>query len=351
MFGKHRRKRYREKIARGLRAAHASAPVEDVVLDELKLIVFSDHHRGTGDRADDFRKCRRLYHAALGYYDSLRYRLFLLGDVEEMWERILFTILATYRPTLDLEQRFFERGEAERFVGNHDENLGRAWNYNQIRGFIADRPLLETLRLRVREKPDDDPETSALGELFFAHGHQGVKYHWYHRFAVRRIWAFWQLLTGVGPGVPSRDLKIRLTHERAMYEWATQEQEDLLLICGHTHNPVFMSTAWQETVRAEVEELSRKEDASADEIAVAMARLRWAEAAAQESKTALPDGAKPCYFNAGCCSFHDGDLTGIEISEGRIRLVHWSGEKGLPERNVLREADLQRVFSKCCDCD
>ena len=38
--------------------------------------------RGTGDRADDFRRCQKIYHAALGYYDSLEYRLLLLGDVE-----------------------------------------------------------------------------------------------------------------------------------------------------------------------------------------------------------------------------------------------------------------------------
>ena len=66
----------------------------------------SDLHRGTGDRADDFRRCRRLYHGALGYYDSLDCRLFSLGDVEEIWERLLPSVVRRYEQTLELEQRF-----------------------------------------------------------------------------------------------------------------------------------------------------------------------------------------------------------------------------------------------------
>ena len=105
MFG-NRNKRYRETIAEGLSEAHLRAVTEDAALDDVKLIVFSDLHRGTGDRADDFRRCRRLYHGALGYYDSLDYRLFLLGDVEEIWERLLPSVVRRYEQTLELEQRF-----------------------------------------------------------------------------------------------------------------------------------------------------------------------------------------------------------------------------------------------------
>jgi hypothetical protein len=31
----------------------------------------------------------------------------------------------------------------------------------------------------------------------------------------------------------------------------------------------------------------------------------------------------PCYFNTGCCSFPDGDITGLEIGDDEIRLVRW----------------------------
>jgi hypothetical protein len=36
--------------------------------------------------------------------------------------------------------------------------------------------------------------------------------------------------------------------------------------------------------------------------------------------------APPCYFNTGCCSFPDGDITGIEIAGGEMRLVRWPGD-------------------------
>ena len=51
---------------------------------KLKIIVFSDHHRGVKDRADDFLKCKRAYHAALGWYLEGGFQLVLLGDVEDL---------------------------------------------------------------------------------------------------------------------------------------------------------------------------------------------------------------------------------------------------------------------------
>lgn len=32
----------------------------------------------------------------------------------------------------------------------------------------------------------------------------------------------------------------------------------------------------------------------------------------------------PWYFNSGCCSYGDGDITGIEIRDGSIWLVRWA---------------------------
>ena len=195
MFG-NRNKRYRETIAEGLSEAHLRAVTEDAALDDVKLIVFSDLHRGTGDRADDFRRCRRLYHGALGYYDSLDYRLFLLGDVEEIWERLLPSIVRKYEQTLELEQRFFERGRGVRFFGNHDEALQWQINYSQIEKYLAGEKLIESFRMRIfNEASDKDP----LGEIYFAHGHQGQSYNAFHRFVVSWLWAPIQMVTGAKP--------------------------------------------------------------------------------------------------------------------------------------------------------
>ena len=60
----------------------------------------------------------------------------------------------------------------------------------------------------------------------------------------------------------------------------------------------------------------------------------------------LPDftGFKPNYFNSGCCCFSDGDITGIEISDGCIRLIKWEYDSSdTPQRIVLEEATLGKV--------
>jgi hypothetical protein len=52
----------------------------------------------------------------------------------------------------------------------------------------------------------------------------------------------------------------------------------------------------------------------------------------------------PCYFNTGCCSFGDGDVTGVEIADSEIRLVRWPDNDGLPAPKVLARADLREVL-------
>ncbi len=55
----------------------------------------------------------------------------------------------------------------------------------------------------------------------------------------------------------------------------------------------------------------------------------------------------PCYFNSGCCSYADGDVTGIEIASGTIRLVRWLDNDGNPQLHELRPAaDLAELFEE-----
>ena len=90
--------------------------------------------------------------------------------------------------------------------------------------------------------------------MLFVHGHQGVGYSWFDQFVVKRFWAPIQRFTGLTVGTPSSDHGIRLLHEMALYDWASR-RKDLLLVCGHTHHPVFMSAAWEQTLRRELEAL------------------------------------------------------------------------------------------------
>ena len=52
----------------------------------------------------------------------------------------------------------------------------------------------------------------------------------------------------------------------------------------------------------------------------------------------------PSYFNTGCCCFSDGDITGIEIAGGNIRLVKWEyNSRKVSERIVLEEVELSTL--------
>lgn len=80
------------------------------------MIVFSDHHRGVGDGADDFRHCEHAYASALGFYFESGYRLFMLGDAEELWEVTKpAKIFGWYRDVMALERRFADDGRLVRF--------------------------------------------------------------------------------------------------------------------------------------------------------------------------------------------------------------------------------------------
>jgi hypothetical protein len=53
---------------------------------------------------------------------------------------------------------------------------------------------------------------------------------------------------------------------------------------------------------------------------------------------------KPTYFNSGCCCFSDGDITGIEIENGSIRLIKWTSINHQPQRCVLEEKSLKELI-------
>jgi hypothetical protein len=54
---------------------------------------------------------------------------------------------------------------------------------------------------------------------------------------------------------------------------------------------------------------------------------------------------KPTYFNAGCCCFSDGDITGIEITDGKLLLIKWAMKEGKPERQLLEEETLETLMA------
>ena len=348
--------RRRRMVMGGLDAAYerAAAPKRFDV-NEGKLVIFSDHHRGSRDGADDFLRCERAYRSALAYYLEAGHTLALLGDTEELWECKLPAPLDNYPEVLALERDFATAGRLLRFYGNHD----LVWS----RPNVADRFLTELMggRVEVHEslRLDLHDGNGSLGEIFLTHGHQGTPDSdlWapVAMIPVRYVWPRLQRSVKFASTSPARDYKLRGEHDSAMYEWAKGRSEHghpVVLITGHTHKPVFRRRLASGDVPGDdpvptVDEAREALDAARREgqAAGVLSKLRamFEFVATKDYGAPAIELARPCYFNTGCCSFGDGDVTGIEIEGGEIRLIRWldDGDKPLPQ--ILDHASLREI--------
>jgi hypothetical protein len=142
-----------------------------------------------------------------------------------------------------------------------------------------------------------------------------------------------------------------------MYEWARRQPPGLVLIAGHTHRPVFARCLPDPPPTRPIGELEAAversvADGDAEAAAALRAELEYARTSVRRPGEVLTV-APPCYFNTGCCSFPDGDVTGLEIADGEIRLVRWPGNirevtgSGVgvdAARRILAREDLEDIF-------
>jgi UDP-2,3-diacylglucosamine pyrophosphatase LpxH len=344
---------YQRSIAKGLSKAFDEEATEEheLDLDTVKLVVFSDHHKGARDGADDFRLCERAYTAALGYYLEEGHRLYVLGDVEELWENSPEEPLKAYAEVLELEGEFHRQGRYERFWGNHDDHWGRSAEVEKsLWRFFPELELREALKLRITSGGE------RLGLLFLVHGHQGTvesqRFAWFSKLIVRYIWRPLQRRFGFSATTPAKDWELRARHNQALFAWARSHPAKPLLIAGHTHKPVFgTSTPPKPEHRplAEVQEelagARAKSPADEDDVARLRAELAWIEAIERSTEPAPIPIEPPCYLNTGCCSFPDGDVTGIEIADGMVRLVRWPDDEDKALPKILVEDDLRTILA------
>jgi hypothetical protein len=329
-------------------------------ISDLRWIIFSDLHRARRGPDDRFLHAERAYNAALGYYVEAGYTLLLLGDVEELWAHRPGGVIRSYPYSLELESEFHVQGRYVRFYGNHDA----AWAVpTQVREHLwpifPGLEVIGSLRIRLMDG------TESVGTLFLAHGHQGSTFSDRHkqiaRFAVRTFWRPAQRILRSPWSTPAVDFELRERHDRALYRWAAR-RDHVVLIAGHTHRPVFMSESRTRRVTRELADArTLLEGANGreypiggpdprilrDRVAGLRAELEWIRTSSNGSQgiRTRPAGFEPCYFNTGCCSFPDGDITGLEISDGQIRLVRWPDRQRRPRPQTLAVADLrQDVF-------
>lgn len=351
LFGKAR-------VSEELTRACRDAPTERRDIDALKVAIFSDHHRGRGDDADDFARCERAYMAALGWYAQQGFELWLLGDVEELWENTPPTKVFEHYPRVLALEKSFGDG-LYRFYGNHDLEWSDAERVGKflVKGeyLPPGKGVLEALNVDLYEGDATDP----LGRLFLVHGHQGTPdagsrlSRFVSRFAVRKVWGPAQRLLKMASTSPAADVQLRAKHDRTMYEWAAQRRDEpVVLIAGHTHRPVLPDDpppSLQEQLDAAKAAYAKVSGGTDEAAAEARAALEFAQVKFDRDAGHDPVvQERPVYFNTGCCSFGDGDVTGLVIEGGKIGLVRWLDNNGKPKPQHLVEdrADLRDVLRR-----
>ncbi len=303
-----------------------------------QLIIFSDQHKGAGDGADEFRHCRPAYEAALQHYRSAGFTLVLLGDVEELWEQGFRAVRRAYDSVLKLEGSF-PAARYYRLWGNHDDEwMSDRKVRKRLAPYMPTAGVYEGLRFEVTEGG------SPIGTLLLLHGHQGTfasdKLRWLARL-VLRPYRYLQRWFGIGKQTPAQDACLRGDHDNRMYDWAAGRSK-LILVAGHTHRPVWSSRTHLQKLEAEFEELTTNsaDPQRIEEKAAEVERRRRKTPPCRDSNKPIP-----CYFNTGCCKFEDGDITGIELEDGQLRLVKWQSRPA-PDRHILEEGRLTDIFSR-----
>jgi UDP-2,3-diacylglucosamine pyrophosphatase LpxH len=330
---------YDEKVAAGLDRAFNAAGTREVQLSQLRLVIFSDLHRGARDGADDFQRCEPAYSAALGWYLERGYELYLLGDVEELWENDIDEVLPSYAACAQLERMFMDGPGLTRFFGNHDLDWSdRGKVKKHLDPLLPGVEVLEALKLRVL---DGD---TRLGELFLVHGHQGTdlsdRGSGLSRVVLRWVWRKIQNRLGWLSTTPAEDYDLRAKHDIAMFRWSRRQalasppDERAAMVAGHTHHPVFPDHPPPLPGAGDAAELrARLDDArahggGADELASLRAELERLLAIGRRAPYTPPPIDPPSYFNTGCCCFPDRDVTGLEIADGNVTLVRWLNDAG-----------------------
>jgi UDP-2,3-diacylglucosamine pyrophosphatase LpxH len=273
--------------------------------DSSRIVFFSDCHRGDNSRADAFARNEGLFLHALTHYYLEGFTYIEVGDGDELWKNWRFSdIRHAHGWIFDLLHKFDWQGRLHLIVGNHDIQQGNQRNRVEKEGITADEGLI----LR---------HTKTGQRIFIVHGHQADfisdRLRVMSRFVVRHIWKRLQLL-GLGSTTSRADsIQKQRKLEQRIIKWAQAQQRRIeeriigwmqarwqTVICGHTHRP--MCAAY---------------------------------------------GTVP-YFNTGSCVY-PGYITGLEIQNGEIKSVRWSGRPETRQGKALYlERELMAPPRKLC---
>ncbi|RYZ97810.1 MAG: metallophosphoesterase [Sphingobacteriaceae bacterium] len=303
-----------------------------------KFIILSDQHKGARDNSDIFALAENNYLAALDHYNTEGYTYINLGDSEELWGNLFITISNHNKATFEKEKAFLKRKAFIKIFGNHD----LYWDNDPL----AALSVLQTYGESIKIYEGVVLQTTLNGaplSIYMTHGHQGDLQsdgNWFSKWFVSNIWAPLQSYLQINLNTPAFNDVLKTDHNRIMYEWIS-EKKDMLLVTGHTHQPVFASLTHLEKLYSELLKAKAANDLPKMEELQKQVNQRHREGETIPDFTAY----EPTYFNTGCCCFNDGDITGIEICEDCIRLIKWEyNADGKSERFVLDETKLETLI-------
>ncbi|MEO5999723.1 MAG: metallophosphoesterase [Chitinophagaceae bacterium] len=305
-----------------------------------KFIIFSDEHKGGADLADDFHLAEKNYLSALRFYDENNFNFINMGDCEELWENTPKVAIEKNRLTLFEEAKFLLKDRYYRIFGNHDLE----WKYSFQQNLYL-KPIFGE-KLKVYEAVLLETEyNDKTFSIFLCHGHQGDQKsdgNAFSKWVVAAIWTPIQRFLEINLNSISDSFELVDKHNIMMYDWSATQQ-NTIFISGHTHKPVFASLDHIDRLHKQLQKAEAENNPVAIESLKSALQKRESEYAGKKVVTTM---AHPSYFNSGCCCFSDGDITGIEISEGLIRLVKWHSEKGVSTRIMLEESPLFYIFDQ-----
>ena len=304
--------------------------------DEDKIVIFSDLHMGNRRSSDDFKRNAPVFISALrDYYLENDYTLLLNGDIEELHRYPLHTIREQWNDIYAIFDRFASKGKLYKIFGNHDSKLF-TFPDPHLR-----YPLREALTLLYKGK-----------RLFLFHGHQvSLIYQRFNNF-IGLLLRYIARPLRIKHYSVAHDKRKQYTIEQRLYKYA--QDRGIVSIIGHTHRPLFESMSKVDTLNYKIERnLRQLENSEAKEYPQIEERIRAlkSEIDRQVQKRGKEVSLSsiystytivPCVFNSGCAIGKRG-ITGIEISGGKIALVHWY-DKNIDEKyNREEEANTTRV--------
>lgn len=314
-------------------------------IEANKYILFSDLHLGNGGKADDFHDNEETLLKALKHYKEQGYKLILLGDIEEFWQFGFSEVRNRYQESVYQTMREFGDANVFRIFGNHDGDWCIQPDPAMNEPFLPPQPT-EAIKLK-----DSDGKIRIL----LVHGHQGSlesdRDSWSSRFWVRlfRFVEPWLKKLGIIRHPPAIKCEIVKDYDRIMYSWAKSAKA--MLICGHSHNAIFGSKSHAERLREKMKSLedkiqsrrSNRDIVEKNKEEIAHIRKEIGREI-KKKRDVLPTETAgiplPVYFNTGCGLYGNG-ITGIELVNGKIRLVKWYRNPRLAQRyEIYQEGSL-----------